>query len=847
MTKERAKDAVPQAGDMFSPASFYDVLSSTPEQSLKTPLEPVEPLGRSSVVAFYGFRGGAGRTLALAHVAVLLGQGGAKVVAVDLDLEAPGLDIALGVTVPEQAAGVASLLRAAVSIPAGGSLRAVDSLLPATVADSPGRVLVLPAGRVNRRYLAEIEELGVPFWHAHTRPSPLQRVLEELRSQVDPDVLILDCRTGFNGLSASVLFHIADLAVVFVPLSEQVWDGLRVVLEAAHAAKRLRAGRPAILLVPSLVPPGDASRALLSDFIVRLAKLYADCVGPLPTDPDSEDPDEPVQPWLTDGVRYDAAVASVGRVTSALQATSWGLYQPLTEAVARYVGLSGHISAPAEAVDAQAVLNEIQIDRELAFGETPDFARLARNFVAPADLEAALDRSTTLVVGAKGAGKTWLWRYLVNGGGGSYRLPEGIRFLVGHGPSISDAGELQISASGFHELEGGAGMQKRATHGAFWRLYAAARLTAWRSDLADVVVAAGQGKERKVLQELVKAQDSRALLHALTALLRLESVGTLAEAITAALDRALLKTNDTVTLVYDGLDTGFEIAGSPSQRSLARRERFVTALVQVMAEARSQHKRLFYKIFLREDIYISIEIQNKSHLDAAKFELRWRPIDLWRIALNIAATSRTYSAALRGFQSPWPGDEDTLKGLLAPFWGETIEKGKKAKTANYIQKRTSDAGDRLFPRTLVQVLDEAVRHERSQPDAAGGASGRVIRFVSLRKGIARASAQRVEDLTKEYAELGPYLKALKRMEVTGTRQEFIQHLQKGWRGQAGGRRSLASALHAGSGGWQKVIDRLMLVGVLGPYRRGISDAGEPRLAVALLYRLGLEVKQAGLA
>ncbi|MDQ3760122.1 MAG: AAA family ATPase [Actinomycetota bacterium] len=43
------------------------------------------------IVTFYSFKGGAGRTLALANVGVVLAQNGHRVLVVDFDLEAPGL------------------------------------------------------------------------------------------------------------------------------------------------------------------------------------------------------------------------------------------------------------------------------------------------------------------------------------------------------------------------------------------------------------------------------------------------------------------------------------------------------------------------------------------------------------------------------------------------------------------------------------------------------------------------------------------------------------------------------------------------------------------------------------
>ena len=50
------------------------------------------PQGREGqIVTFYSFKGGTGRTMALANVAWLLASSGRRVLAVDWDLESPGL------------------------------------------------------------------------------------------------------------------------------------------------------------------------------------------------------------------------------------------------------------------------------------------------------------------------------------------------------------------------------------------------------------------------------------------------------------------------------------------------------------------------------------------------------------------------------------------------------------------------------------------------------------------------------------------------------------------------------------------------------------------------------------
>src|SRR5262250_840359 len=48
-------------------------------------------LGQGRVITFYSYKGGAGRSMALANVAWILASNGKRVLALDWDLEAPGL------------------------------------------------------------------------------------------------------------------------------------------------------------------------------------------------------------------------------------------------------------------------------------------------------------------------------------------------------------------------------------------------------------------------------------------------------------------------------------------------------------------------------------------------------------------------------------------------------------------------------------------------------------------------------------------------------------------------------------------------------------------------------------
>jgi hypothetical protein len=513
----------------------------------------------------------------------------------------------------------------------------------------------------------------------------------------------------------------------------------------------------------------------------------------------------------------------------------------LTDEVSRLIDLQTGESQTASPLEPRKILSEIQLNASWAFAEELSERTLAELFVAPGNLAAAIDRSTTLILGTKGAGKTWLWRYLIAGGkSGSAALPPDVRFVVGHGPDMKEGGALQLSGDALKEIESGASLRKSNNYASFWRLYCLARLAdaqpAIKSGLSTTVKAA---KQQRQLTSLLAATDAHELQNALVTLLKEEGIGTLSERLLFAADEALLATSTYITLAFDGLDTGFGSgSGSAAKVWLDRQEAFTTALLEVMSDVRARFRRLSFKVFLREDIFLRLSMQNKSHLEPAKLELRWRPEDWWRIVLNIACTSSTYRDIVQqlrpGAARPWNVDEQTLRRLLAPLWGEKIDTGRAGQTANYIAKRTADAQERLFPRTLVQLLHAALQAEQAKEPLPRATC--VIRFSSLRDGVAKASEQRVEDLKKEYVELSAYLDALRGADATGDARKFINHLKN-----AESLKKRKESLQMGTGGWEKVIQRLKEVGVLGPYRGDKS-----KLAVAQLYREGLGIRGVGI-
>src|SRR5580698_10337359 len=112
-------------------------------------ISPAKNEERGVIYTFYSFKGGVGRTMALANVAALLAKWGFSVLAVDWDLEAPGLEQFFAKLNPDirklrrEKPGIVDLMHAGSN---GARLKWQDCLIDASINGGKGRLSILSAG-----------------------------------------------------------------------------------------------------------------------------------------------------------------------------------------------------------------------------------------------------------------------------------------------------------------------------------------------------------------------------------------------------------------------------------------------------------------------------------------------------------------------------------------------------------------------------------------------------------------------------------------------------------------------------------------------------------------------------
>lgn len=271
-TRLRAVQAVLSKGAWLSQTEVSD----------PWPLSRVAP----TVISFFSFKGGVGRTTALAVIAWQLARAGKRVVVIDLDLEAPGLGQAFGLA-PDR--GVVDYLLSSV---AAGRPQ-LDPDLFQDVRIHGANIELMGAGRLGDYYAEKLARLDFSAHEllagrAEAADAPehfLRALLEHLKGRPPeqrPDYVLLDSRAGLHDIGGLALHELSHVVVLVGRHNQQGLAGLDTTL-AALGRRRVRDTRRIVIVhsyatLPADSEEGRADRLGYREAVYGLAQrhLYAD-------------------------------------------------------------------------------------------------------------------------------------------------------------------------------------------------------------------------------------------------------------------------------------------------------------------------------------------------------------------------------------------------------------------------------------------------------------------------------------------------------------------------------------------------------------------------------------------
>ena len=218
------------------------------------------------VSTFYSFKGGVGRTMALVNAAAELAQRGRRVLAVDFDLEAPGLD-------------TFEILRPAPSVP--GIIDFVSEYLATSQAPEIERFVsksaavdnlwVMPSGN-QQRYAASLGQIDwQDLYERHDGYLLFEDVKAQWRNVIQPDYVLIDSRTGHTDTCGICTRQLPDaVTLLFFPNEQNLRGIAKVVrdIRAESASEQQRQIETHFVMsnVPDLDDEDDILRRMLARF-----------------------------------------------------------------------------------------------------------------------------------------------------------------------------------------------------------------------------------------------------------------------------------------------------------------------------------------------------------------------------------------------------------------------------------------------------------------------------------------------------------------------------------------------------------------------------------------------------
>ncbi len=783
---------------------LWSEILMAPEPDNPVPLDE-DTTKRPFVVTFYSFKGGVGRSTALGFVANILATRGHRVVMIDFDLEAPGLSLML----PSDSSsgdtyGVLDYIYQRYLTPDQNQPEISECIRQI---DTPtrGELYLVSAGEYNEGYIHRLADLDIRLLYQR-ETNPIHQLLDDVKAYLDPDIILIDARTGFTEIGAIALFDQADLGVICFSPTDQSFAGLQWVVKAA-SKQRSYYGIPDLRFLLTPMPPVTQSQQQV--WAARTGEWIAN---------NWDIPPSVTVEELYYQVPYNPNVTTLEGLFGEIPTGMLEPYMPVADAItASLPGTKPGIVTPVDS--RQAILSELQF--QAATAQEINSADIPSIFQRTGDFFKFLQDRTWLVRGAKGTGKTLLFRLFIERPEDARRLAEpgadlrSVLFVPGHGQS--GLRHTLLTGTDLTSYEQQVGQRSWTL---FWLNYMLLQFVATQPELQslpnlDPQLIALCRQDRPQHASIVTWLVNRA---------KSPQSAPQASDELHTIDRWLREHEQKVWLLYDELDVGFG-------QDYDRRRRALEGLLGWWVENGSGLSSIVPKVLLREDIWADLNFTNKTYFSARFVELRWEEDDLWRLVLRQALSQSTTLADLvrRQFSVELTQLDDVeevvlLRRSLYPLWGERMGRGNKAYTYNWVRNRISDSKKNHFPRSLIQLLQRAVEIEKRTSERTP--SEAVLRPRSLIEALPYASEQRVAEVRNEYPEFANLLDKL-----SGERSPItLGRLGEIW--------------NQNSDELKQQIADMIKAGILQEYPRS-PDIDMPRYSVAELYLYGLGMKRQG--
>jgi len=221
------------------------------------------------VVTFYSFKGGVGRTLALANVGLELARTGRRVLLVDFDLEAPGVHTFKLMKPKDASLGLVDYISDYISNRSAPDVR--NYIYEALgVGQNDGRLWIMSSGKSGAEYSRKLSAI---HWETLYKKQDGFIMFEDMKKQwessYEPDYVLIDSRTGHTDTGGICTRQLPDAVVTLFFPNEQNLAGLKPIVSSIRAEDKKSKKETQLHFVMSNVPDLDDEDEILANLETR--------------------------------------------------------------------------------------------------------------------------------------------------------------------------------------------------------------------------------------------------------------------------------------------------------------------------------------------------------------------------------------------------------------------------------------------------------------------------------------------------------------------------------------------------------------------------------------------------
>lgn len=216
-------------------------------------------------ITFYSYKGGVGRSLALANIADRLSEFGKKVCLIDFDLEAPGLPFKFRKFSKKTVKnGIVDYIHeySKNGVFPSDVTKYITRLNP-RFDTTHAPIYMLAAGNVqSSSYWSTLNEIDWSkiFYTKHSRGVEFFLDLKEkIATQLKPDFLLIDSRTGISEVSGITTNILADEVVIMFANNDENLFGANIIVDSILSDSQVKK-TPSLHLVLSRIPDMSATK-----------------------------------------------------------------------------------------------------------------------------------------------------------------------------------------------------------------------------------------------------------------------------------------------------------------------------------------------------------------------------------------------------------------------------------------------------------------------------------------------------------------------------------------------------------------------------------------------------------